>query len=373
MRIGIDATTIYTARPTGLGIYSINVINELAKIHDNIVVWTVDDSRLNLRPEQVRRVMQPFRFLGNQLFQLRPLWVQWILPRLIKKEGVDILYTTIPNGLCGSPVPHILTVHDIIPLVFPEDAPRMVRWNFRYRLPKIFDQATTVIAVSDYTRQDLLRHYALDPAKVVVVSEGYDRENFRPRNDLAGLEKYGLTPGGYLLYVGNSSPRKNVARLIEGFARVRDSFPHDLVLAGSKIPTQIAQIKSTAARYKVSDRVKLLDYVPYGDLGLLYSGAALFAFVSEYEGFGLPVLEAMACGVPVLAADSTSLPEVVGDAAMLVNPRDAKGIGDALRTILGDEWQRAEMKRKSLARCREFSWEKTAREILRLCKAGLSS
>ncbi|RMH47016.1 MAG: glycosyltransferase family 1 protein [Gammaproteobacteria bacterium] len=366
MRIGIDATTIYTDQPTGLGVYSISVINELAKLHDNLVVWTVDDSRLKLRSDQIRRVMQPLQRLGNQLYLLRPVWVEAVLPHLIKKEKVDLLYTTIPNGLSRSPVPHVVTAHDIIPLTFPEDAPRTVRWSFRHRLPKIFERANAIVAVSNFTRNDLLRCYSIEPEKIWVISEGYDRDNFVPRDDFSRLAEYGLEKERYLLYVGNSSARKNLIRLIEAFSRVANTVPYQLVLAGSKVSVQIEQIKRVAAQCGVSERVIVLNYVPYTDLSLLYSGAALFLFVSEYEGFGLPLLEAMACGAPVLAADATSLPEVAGKAAFLVPPRDVVAIADAMRLILIDDARRESMRKASLARAAMFSWETTARDLLTL-------
>lgn len=366
MRIGIDATTIYTNRPTGLGVYSVNVINELARLHDNMVVWTVDDSNLQLEPQQVRNVLQPFKFLGDHLFQLRPLWVEGVLPHLIRREKVDILYSTIPNGLCRSPVPHVVTVHDIIPLAFPEDAPRSVRWNFRFRLPKIFNRAAAIVAVSDYTRLDLLRHYNLDPKKVQVISEGYDQANFMPPDDLSPLATYGLKPNGYILYVGNSSPRKNIINLIKAFSRVSENVSQDLVLAGGKAPSQIRLIKECAIQSGVANRVKLLNYVPYRDLRVLYGGASLFAFLSAYEGFGLPVLEAMACGAAVLSANSTSLPEVTGDAALLVDPFDISAIADQLHAALKDDSLRESLRKQALERCRLFSWERTAREVLGL-------
>ncbi len=368
MRIGIDATTIYTAQPTGLGVYSVNVVNEIAKLHDDIIVWTVDDSFLQFPPEKIRKVMQPLRRLGDQLFQLRPLWVEFVLPRLIRKEGVDVLLTTIPNGLTKSPIPHVVTVHDIIPHVFPEDAPRTVRWNFRYRLPKIFQNSAAIVAVSEYTRSDLLKNYCLDAEKIRVISEGYDRKNFFVPPDLSALAAYGLKPGGYILYVGNSSPRKNVLRLIEAFARISGKISQDLVLAGGKVPSQIRQLEECARQHGVADRVKLLNYVPYPDLRVLYAGAAVFAFLSAYEGFGLPVLEAMACGAVVLAADATSLPEVAGDAALLVDPFDTSAVANRLYAALTDASLRKELHGRAIERCRMFSWERTAKELLALLK-----
>lgn len=363
MRIGIDATTIYTARPTGLGIYSINIINELAKLHDDMVVWTVDASALRLPPAKIRKVMQPLRSLGNHLFQLRPFWVEFVLPKLIAKEQVDILYTTIPNGLMQSPVPHVVTVHDLIPLTFPEDAPRSVRWNFKHRLPGILTNAQKIIAVSQHTKHDVIDHYGISPEKIHVVGEGYEVNHFRPDADLSVLKHYGLQSQTYALYVGNSSARKNLLRLVEAFAIIKDQVPHRLVVAGTKQPKERNALLEEISRHRLDERVHLLDYVPYSDLPALYAGASVFTFLSLYEGFGLPVLEAMACGTPVLAANNTSLPEVASNAAILADPYSVKDIAEKLQSLLLDQEQQKRLRAAGMERCKTFRWASAAREL----------
>lgn len=363
MRIGIDATTIYTDHPTGLGIYSINIVNELAKLHDDLIVWTVDDSSLNIAPAKIRKVMRPFRFLGNHLFQLRPFWVEFVLPKLLVQEKIDVLYTTIPNGLMKSPVPHVVTVHDLIPLTFPEDAPRSVSWNFKYRLPKILNNAKKIIAVSRHTKQDIVDHYMVPPDKIHIISEGYELNHFRPDVDLSILSKYGLKAKGYVLYVGNSSTRKNILRLIKAFNLVKDRIPHKLVLAGAKSSKERKALLEEISRCNLHNHVFLLDYVPYRDLPALYAGADLFAFLSLYEGFGLPILEAMACGTPVLTSCTSSLPEITSDVRLLADPLSIEDIADKLQSLLLDskkkEWARA----AGLERCKQFRWSSAAEEI----------
>lgn len=363
MRIGIDATTIYTSRPTGLGVYSINIINELAKLHDDLVVWTVDDSSLKIAPAKIRKVMRPFRFLGNHLFQLRPFWVEFVLPKLLAREKIDVLYTTIPNGLLHSPVPHVVTVHDLIPLTFPEDAPRSVRWNFKHRLPGILRQAERIIAVSPHTKQDVIDHYRIPPEKIHIVSEGYELNHFRPDVDLAVLDNYGLLPKKYVLYVGNSSARKNILRLIDAFNMVKNKIPHRLVLVGTKQPNERKALIEKISRYNLTNRVCLLDYIPYCDLPALYAGADLFAFLSLYEGFGLPVLEAMACGAPVLTSCTSSLPDVVGDAGLLADPLSVNDIADKLQSLLLGPKKKKVATAAGLERCKQFRWSSAAKEI----------
>lgn len=363
MRIGIDATTIYTPRPTGLGVYTINMVNELARMHDDLVVWTVDDSMLDVDPGRVRRVMQPFRFLGNHLFQLRAVWVETVLPALVRKERIDVLYTTIPTAMSRPPIPQVVTVHDLIPLKFPEDAPRTVRLNFRYRLPGILARSAAVIAVSDFTRRDVLEAYDLDPGKVTVVGEGYEEHLFGGECDVCVLESHGLEAGGYYLYVGNASARKNLPRLIRAFAAVASRIPGDLVLAGSKSPSERGELESAAAKAGIQGRVRFLDYVPRDHLPSLLSGSIAFVFPSLYEGFGLPVLEALACGAVVVAAHATSIPEVAGDAALYVDPTDEKSMAEALLRA-HDPDLRQILSRRGRERCRMFDWKDAARRVL---------
>ena len=368
MRVGIDATTIFTSRPTGLGVYSINIINELAMLHDNLVVWTVDDSFLKISSAKIRKVMQPFRFLGDHLFQLRPFCVEFVLPKLLSLEKVDVLYTTIPNALCNSPVPHVVTVHDLIPLTFPEDAPRSVRWNFKSRLPAILEQANRIIAVSSHTKRDIIDNYGLPSDKINIVSEGYDLAHFQTGVNLSVLDDYGLVPKKYILYVGNSSARKNVPRLIEAFSKIKNRVPHILVLAGSKYPKERKSLNEVINRLNVKDHVRMLDYVPYSDLPALYAGADLFAFLSLYEGFGLPVLEAMACGTPVLAANTTSLPEVIGVAGLLANPLSVQDITKKMEFLLLDKEAKKKASSAGLKRCKDFRWSAAAEKIYGIFK-----
>lgn len=372
MRIGIDATTIYTPRPTGLGVYSINVINEMAKLHDDIVVWTVDDTLLTIDKSKIRHAMRPLSFLGNELFQLRPFWVETMLPRYIRQEKVDVLYSTIPNGLLRSPVPHVLTVHDLIPLTFPADSPRSVRWNFQYRLPRIFESATRIIAVSEFTKKDIQRWFGIATDKICTVKEGYDCATFVPREGREVLQRYTLENKKYILYVGSASPRKNLINLIQAFAMIKSDVPHKLALVGPKSQEEMRTLLELIRGCNVEERVSLINYVPYQDLPALFCGATVFVYPSLYEGFGLPVLEAMACGVPIIASDTTSIPEVTEDAALLVDPTEPRAIADACRTILADDGLRSILSLRGRMQAEKFSWNRAAAQILDILKQSES-
>lgn len=368
MRIGIDATICFTSKPTGLGIYTINIVNELAKIHNDVVVWTVDDSNFDIGKNKLRKVMQPLRRTGAKLFQFRPLWLDFFLPSLLKKEGVDVLFSTVPSALTSAPGPHVITVLDLIPLTFPGESPKPVCWNYKHRIPKILNNASAIVTISDYTKKDLEKYWGINGNKISTVYLGYDDKNFKPVNDTTVLEKHGLEPIKYLLYVGNASPRKNLHTLIKAFSSVKDRVPHKLVLCGTKTSHEAKGLAKLISEYNIGSKVVLLDYVPYHELPALYANAALFVYLSLYEGFGLPVLESMACGTPVLASNTTSIPEVAGDAAVLVDPTDINAISESIYNMLSDKSRLQNLSKAGLERCKAFNWSKAAREILDILK-----
>jgi glycosyltransferase involved in cell wall biosynthesis len=370
VRIGIDATFIGTKNPTGLAVYTWNIVNELARLHDDIIVWTSADYGFSIPPERIRLVMQAWSVLGEKRFMIRPFWMEFVLPRLIRREKIDVLFSTVPGGVSRCPVPHVITVHDIIPLTYPVDHPWSVQWNFKHRLPGMLRKAASVIAVSEYTKQDIVNSYGIDSSHIKVIGEGYDNVNFRPVNSPKMLEKYGLREGEYIVTVGNATLRKNHETLIAALGKIRARVPHQLVLAGPVSPEQERRLRNIASKHGVEDRLIFPGYVPYSDLPAIYSGAALFAYISLYEGFGLPVLEAMACGVPVLASASTSIPEVAGDAAVLVNPRDNAAVAIALEDIVKGKTIRESLQDAGLERVKHFSWEKTAKDVLELLAAN---
>lgn len=365
MRIGIDATFIGSEKPTGLAIYTRNIVNELTKLNSEIILWTADGSGFHLPKEHVRPVLKEFAFLGQNRFIVRPLWMELKFPGLIKKEQVDILFSTVPGGMWSCPVPHVVTVHDLTPLSFPGDSPTSVQLNYRYRLGKILERTAAIIADSDWTRNDICRFYKIPHEKIQVIPLGYDRDIFKPQSNLELLGNYGLHGIPYILAVGSDKPRKNLLRLVRSFG-IMQNCSHSLVLAGLHEVEVKKRIMEEASAYGVNGRVVFLEYVRADDLPFLYSGATLFCYPSLYEGFGLPVLEAMACGTPVVASNTTSIPEVAGQAAILVDPLRCEDIAAAMDLIIDDLGRRDVMRAAGLVHVTGFSWENTARDVLSL-------
>lgn len=253
----------------------------------------------------------------------------------------------------------VVTIHDMTPVLFPEWHTDEVR-RYAPELRRTLHRNDLILTISESTRRDLERLFRIPPERVRVIPLAAAPAFTRPQDSIIAETRlrYGLNRP-YLLHTGTLEPRKNIVRLLEAFAQVTED--HDLVLVGTKGWLN-QDIHATITRLGLQTRVQLTGYVPAEDLPAIYAGAEVFLYPSLYEGFGLPPLEAMACGAPVITSDEASLPEVVGDAAVLVTPRSVESIAEALRRVLESRNLQADLRERGLARARQFSWERTARE-----------
>lgn len=270
----------------------------------------------------------------------------------------------------------ILTVHDLSFLVYPEHAvPTLARY-LRRVVPPSVARASLVVADSESTRHDLIRHLGAPPDKVAVVWGGVD-PSFRPITDQVTLarvrQRYQAEPP-FVLSVGTLEPRKNYGRLLEAFAALRRelSQPIRLLIAGGK-GWLYDDIFRQQRSLGLDEAVAFLGFVPEDDLPALISLAQVFVYPSLYEGFGLPVLEAMACGAPVIAANTSALPEVAQGAALLVDPSDVAALAGAMRRVLEDEGLRQELSERGQERAATFTWERAAAQMLTLYQKVLEA
>jgi glycosyltransferase involved in cell wall biosynthesis len=290
------------------------------------------------------------------------------LPLRAWRDRLDLLHVqAVAPPMRLTPI--VATVHDISYEFHPEFfSPHEVQL-FRRAIRHTARHARQVVTISQASRSDLLRYYRLAPARVHVVYCGVDLSRFR--HDLAAddvaacLRRYGIAQP-YVLAVGNLQPRKNLARLIDAFALLRRDeprLPHTLVLTG-KAAYQHAHIVQRIQAHGLSESVVMTGYVPDTDLPLLYRGAAIFAYPSIYEGFGLPVLEALACGTPVLTSDRAPFTEVTGDVAVLVRPEDTAAIATGLRRLIHDTALARTLAERGPQRAQAFTWEGAARQTV---------
>jgi glycosyltransferase involved in cell wall biosynthesis len=262
-------------------------------------------------------------------------------------------------------VPTVLTVHDLIFRRYPAHHKLLNRAYLNATLPLYCRRASQIIAVSEQTRADVMAAYRVPQEKITVVYEAAD-PRFTPQSaETVGAvrARYGLPPR-YLLFVGTIEPRKNLGRVLAAFERLAaERFTDALVIVGKRgwlYDDFFGRLEKSPAK----SAVIFPGYVPDEDLPAIYAGAQALAFPSEFEGFGLPVLEAMACGAPVVCSNTSSLPEVAGDAALLVDPLNVGTLHHALRLVMADRELADDLRRRGLAQAGRFSWERAAAETL---------
>ncbi|MBI5877743.1 MAG: glycosyltransferase family 4 protein [Chloroflexi bacterium] len=291
-------------------------------------------------------------------------WIARVKPRLYHSPYYLMPYWT--------PCPSIVTVHDLIPLLYPQYFTAMQRLIFGMAMRLAVGRARWIIADSESTARDLRARLHARTDRVVVIHLGVDPVmQPAPAENIEALRAHYGLPEPYVLYVGSNKPHKNLLRLVEAYARIAEREQTPLVVAGHW-DAEHPEARERAEQLGLGQSVRWLGAIPADDLPALYSGATLFVFPSEYEGFGLPVLEAMACGAPVLCADSSSLPEVAGVAATLIDPRHIEGWSHAIERLLANAEQRAQMREAGLRRAARFAWSETARQTLAVYRRGVT-
>ncbi|MCZ7568473.1 MAG: glycosyltransferase family 4 protein [Ardenticatenaceae bacterium] len=368
-RIAIDIHAV-GARLTGNETYIANLVTALA--------WMPGDEsyllyyRAPAGAVLARRPRMQARPLG--FFGYHPI------PRLLlsfgrklKRDGADLLHVQYVGPL-AAPCPMIVMIHDLAFLHFPE----AFRWDerlwMRLLIPRAAHRAAHVLTGSEFSRQDLIARYGLPPTKVTVTPYGVS-SLYRPLRDRSLVRavqtRYRL-PEHFILAVGNIQPRKNLRRLVEAWSRARQAGTIDagLVIAGQE-SWGAGETVQAAREVNLMDEIRFTGYVPVTDLPLLYNAADLFVYPSLFEGFGLPLLEAMACGTPVVAGANSAIPEVVGDAALLTDTADVAALQAILEQVLRDRHLRECLGAAGRRRARQFTWRYCALKTLEIYRTVL--
>jgi O-antigen biosynthesis alpha-1,3-mannosyltransferase len=370
VKIALDGYPLVPPR-AGIGQYTYQLIKALARVepaHEYFVMYPRLTRSLRMReapafPEECVRVVSEGRLRFLLFRAQRKLGVGTPVERRI--GAFDVYHAT--NYVFTHAVKRarrVVTIHDMTLVLFPEWHPRARVNSMTHEIARSLDIADHIIADSAATRHDIVKHFSLRAERISVVPLAADR-SFRPlpaEEIQKVLSDWNLAQHGYLLFLGTLEPRKNLLRLLQA-----------VELAGNRIgPLVIAgadgwgsdEVARRIERLQGAGRVSYLGYVPDGARPALINGARGFVYPSLYEGFGLPVLEAMACGVPVLASNVSSLPEVVGDGGVLVDPCDVDAIAGGMVQLWQDEALRKELSRRGLERACGFSWERTANQTL---------
>ncbi len=365
---GIDTRPLFFSR-AGIASYIRNLVSGLYRVApDNRYVLLCPTRGTSLAPrvEVPETAWRALRLpLRNRLF--KGVWENLLVPLTVCADRLDLVHFprfAVPRIRASRT---LVTIHDLAFYRCPDTlTPRGQRY-FAQATAQAVRRADAVIAVSNQTRQDLLDIYPISPDRVHVVYNGVE-SRFCPGDPASARERirrtYGVE-GGYILFLGTLEPRKNVVGLLNAYALLRETGAGDLplVLAGRK-GWLYERIFQAVEDLNLASHVHFLNHVPHADLPDLYRAAQVFAYPSFYEGFGIPVVDALACGVPVVTSNTSSLPEVTGDAALLVDPNDPEAIADALRRLIEDRALADALRQRGPRQAARFSWDRAAGETL---------
>lgn len=361
MRVGINASLLHSGagyRAAGVSVYSEQLLRALPAAAPQVefMAYVGIDTCV---PAGVAVSRAPMSLRAPAV---RIAWEQLALPILATSSRLDVLHSAVNVLPVLYRAPSVVTVHDLSFLRFPDRLTTRRRLYLRGMVVSSARHARHVIAVSQSTKLDLIELASVAPDRISIVHPGVD-PSFRPMDRPARSPRpqaFGGRP--YILHVGTLEPRKNQDILIRAFAalRSRRAIPHMLALIGAR-GWMFQSLFDLVSRLGLDDHVRFLDYVPPVDLPLWYNGAELFAYPSAYEGFGLPVLEAMACGIPTITSSTSSLQELAGDACLTVEPGSVEALETAMARILEDTELRMKLRIAGIERASLFSWETCAR------------
>ncbi len=394
MKIMIDSEPLLPEQLTGIGYNQADTVKAYAELFtDDELIF----SGFALRGKAAKRSriqkyadhcakgkgrVKLFPLLSSGMYRLAWGLCMLPIPYRFFFGGADVTHFfnfLIPPFVKGKKV---CTIHDLAFCAYPETVAKRTRMLLSRQLGRTVKRADSIVVVSDFTKRELIKYYPeTDPDRVYVVYNGVDLSFFYPREfterSSEVLGAYGLEKGKYFFYLGTIEPRKNLARAIEGYAialkraRERGEELPDFVLGG-KCGWYYDEILSMAGELGIEEKVKFIGYVDRSSMVELYSHCSAFVFPSIYEGFGIPVAEAMACGAPVITADAASLPEVGGDAAIYCDPFSAQSISEAFERVYFDTELSRKCSEMGPMQAAKFTWESAAKELNRVYTATVS-
>lgn len=367
MKLFIDALMISYS---GVGRYVQNIIEKIDSISKETgIKLTVflnqsDEKYLSKLPNSTLL----YTPVNTKIYSIKE---QLFLRHCLKKSKPDLVHFPNFNVALFSRMPFVVTIHDLIYLKFPGACPNILAKTYaRFMINYACRKAKLVITDSLFSKQDILETMDIPGSKIRVIYPAVSPK-YQPITDPhRRLAKYKI-PKKYILYVGNHEKRKNIPALMAAFARSKSSRQYHLVITGKK-DSRRKEIYQTINQYHLESRIFFTDYLSEEDLPALYSGAGLLAFPSVYEGFGLPILEAMACGTPVICSNATSIPEVAGNAALVVDPANLEEFAVAIDRVLTDDELRHNLQEKGLIRAKQFDWSKTVMELIKVYQEALN-
>ncbi|PIS42482.1 MAG: hypothetical protein COT24_03300 [Candidatus Kerfeldbacteria bacterium CG08_land_8_20_14_0_20_40_16] len=377
MRIGIDCRTILNpgkGEQAGVGHYTYSLVKNLLKADKKNEYLLFFDWRVTDTKEFQQRNVKIKYFPFSQYKRYLPFtYSHMLISAVLIKERLDIFHAPASTAPLAYPGDIVLTIHDLAIYRHPSWFPRGQAFSTKFLVPKSARKAKRIIAVSQATKRDIIRLFKINPSKIRVIYEGVVQHigtKLVKRASKAQLQKKYKIGEKYLLFVGTLEPRKNLINLIKAFNSLllknyRKFKDYELIIAGGK-GWKYEEIFKTIKQQKFGYKIRFLNYIPHEEKVVLMKNATCFVFPTMYEGFGLPVLEAMSLGTPVITSKVSSLPEIAGNAASLVNPNKMEEITAAFHKVLANKKLREKMSKAGLIQARQFNWSKTIKETIKL-------
>lgn len=341
-------------QPTGLATYALNLLPYLNTLEVHVAAPFPVPAPQLLPTPACMTAQEGWRGHARRLW-----WTQWQLPRLYRQLQSQLLFSPIPEAPLWQNCRYIVTVHDLIPLRFGTWSSRLSNY-FRFVVPQILHQATHILCNSHSTAQEVQEFFHIKPDRLTVIPLAFDPDRFYCLH---------LPAANYFLYIGRHDRHKNLPRLIQAFRQVGGDY--ELWISGSYDRRYTPALERLVAALDLRERVKFIGYIERENLCLLLNQAIALVLPSLWEGFGLPVLEAMACGTPVITSNLSALPETAGDAALLVDPYNIDDIADKMKELTRSESLRSHLRQLGLERVQNFSWQKTGTATLEVLRRYL--
>ena len=375
MRIGIEAQRLFRPHKHGMDRVALELIKNLQvldKENEYFIFVKPDKDNTVIKETENFKIVE---IEGDSY----PIWEQFKLPKIAKAYNCDVLHCTSNTAPINVKIPLVTTLHDVIfkEITVLKQLNSSASWyqkigNLyrRFIANAVIRKSNQLITVSNFEKQNISNIYKLDDTKIQTVHNGVNTSfasSIRENQKDEVKRKYGL-PEQFLLHIGNTDPRKNTARVLKAFYNYVNATSEDLklVLVGLNETKLKSILKDTSLEKELADKIVLTGYVSDEDLPVIFNLAEIFLFPSLREGFGIPIIEAMACGVPVITSNTSSMPEVAGEAACLVNPKSEKEIFEAIQNIQSNKAYKNELIQKGFKQYQLFSWENAAKKVLEI-------
>ncbi|MES2619813.1 MAG: glycosyltransferase family 1 protein [Bacteroidota bacterium] len=373
--IAVNTRFLIKNKLEGIGLFTYESLKRITQAHPEIDFYFLFDRKFDDEFIFSKNVKPVVLFPPARHPFLWFWWFEIAVASWLNKNKSDLFLSTDGYGCLRTDVPQILVVHDLAFEHFKEHVPFLTRKYYQYFMPRYTQKAKRIATVSEFSKSDIVKQYHISPEKIDVVYNGA-KEVYKPLSEVAKERVKAKYSGSkpYFIFVGSIHPRKNVRNLLLGFEQfiAQTNSDFQLLIVGRKA-WDFSEVEEVHSSMRFKNEVKFLGHVSPAELGKIVASAFAAVYASLFEGFGIPIVEAMNCDVPVITSNVTSMPEVAGNAALLVNPNSVNEISSAMKTIVEDSSLRNSLIQKGRIQIKKFSWDLTADELWKCCSQVLEN